>query len=77
MPSPKKYFKSCCGCPNRTITCKFDGSCDEYEKELAKYKAAGKAEEQIKKENRLYADYEASNVKRARMHKGKKMGSNI
>lgn len=77
MPSPKKYFKSCCGCPNRTITCKFDGSCDEYEKEKTAYDAERSAEKQEKDKNRLYADYEASNVKRARRHKGEKMGSNI
>lgn len=77
MPRPARHFKACFGCTKRTVTCKFDGSCDKYEKEKAAYDAERLAEKEAKDKSRLLADYEASNVKRARMYKGKKMGSDI
>lgn len=42
LNSDANVFRCYPDCPNRTATCKFDGSCDVYAKARAEYEERGK-----------------------------------
>ena len=44
-------------CPNRTITCKFDGTCDKYEKFDAEIKELRKKRFKERERNRILGDH--------------------